>query len=184
MTAARSISDGEFFAGAAVGLRLVEPGDCTPRYVAWLNDPQVNRYLETRWTTQDEASVAAFVAAMRATPDSYLFAIVECGGGRHVGNLKIGPISRWHGHADLSYFLGERSCWGRGYASDAIASAVRIAFTRLGLHRLQAGVYAGNVGSCRALAKNGFALEGTFRDQLVGPDGREDHLWYGLLRSG
>ena len=45
---ARVIQLGEWFHGARASLRLITVDDCTERYVAWLNDPEVSRYLETR----------------------------------------------------------------------------------------------------------------------------------------
>lgn len=178
MTADRAVAPGETFVGPLVSLRPVRAEDCCDRYVAWLEDPQVNRYLETRWTPQSLETVRDFVAAMIASPDSYLFAIVENGTGVHVGNIKVGPINRHHGFADVSYFIGEREKWGRGYAAEAIRLAARIAFGRLGVRRLQAGVPAGNVASARALEKAGFRLEARMGRKFVCGDGFEDHLWY------
>ena len=162
-------------------LRPVTLADVSDRYLGWLNDPVVNRYLETRWTPQSLDSIRGFVSAQIAATDSLLLAIEDQG--VHVGNLKIGPINRHHRCADVSYFIGERSCWGKGLATAAIRAACDIAFARLDLHRLQAGLYAGNVGSLRALEKAGFTREGVWRQQLLGPDGWEDHIFLGMLRQ-
>jgi ribosomal-protein-alanine N-acetyltransferase len=183
MSEQRRVEVDERFRGAKVTLRLVTLADCTERYVGWLQDPEVSKYLETRWSEQTLASVRAFVEGMLASEHSYLFAIVENATGAHVGNIKVGPIHPRHGHADVSYFLGDRETWGRGLATEAIAIVTFIAFERLGLHRVQAGLYEGNAASGRALEKVGYTLEGRQRKQLVGPRGWEDHLWYGLLRD-
>lgn len=177
------VRDDELFRCGRVNLRLVRMDDCTERYVGWLRDAEINRYLETRWREQTLASVREFVAAVREDPDSYLFAILDAAGGAHVGNIKLGPINRNHGYADVSYFIGERSAWGKGFATDAIRGATRIGFERFGLARLQAGVYEANVGSVRALEKVGYRHEGRFRKQLVAEGGRQDHLFLGILRE-
>ena len=181
--ARRRIADDEWFDGALVRLRLVTMRDCTERYAGWLNDPLVTRYLETRWETQSLASIRRFVREHRARNESYLMAIVERQTGSHVGNLKIGPIHPRHRYADVSYFIGEQRAWGQGLATDAIRLAISIGFGRLDLHRLQAGAYAGNEASARALLRAGFRPEGTRRLQLLGPDGHEDHLCFGVLRG-
>jgi ribosomal-protein-alanine N-acetyltransferase len=175
------IHPGQWFRADDVALRPLTLQDCTEAYVAWLNDPEVIRYLETRWQPQTLQTVTAFVREVLADPSSHLFAIVEMASDRHIGNLKIGPVDARHAYADVSYFIGERSVWGRGYATQAIRLAAEIGFTRLGLHRLQAGVYEGNVASARALAGAQFREEGRLRRQLRGPAGWEDHIWYGLL---
>ncbi len=179
----RLIQPHERFHGQRTVLRLLTLEDCNDRYVSWLRDPDVNRHLETRWTEQTLTTVRDFVASMIGSRDSYLFAILDLSS-THVGNLKIGPVHARHAYADISYFIGDRSQWGRGLASDAIATAAAIAFERLGLHRVQAGLYEGNVGSARALEKAGFLREGIQRQQLRTGDGRwEDHVWYGLVRD-
>ena len=168
------------FRGERVLLRLAALADCTPTYVGWLQDPEVSQFLETRWSQQTLSSVRSFVDAMLSSTDSYLFAIEF--ENVHVGNLKIGPIHRHHHFADLSYFIGKRELWGRGIATDAIRTATRVGFEVLKVHRMQAGLYASNVGSGRALEKVGYRLEGNFRAQLsLRPGVWEDHLWYGLL---
>lgn len=179
----RLIEPGEEFRGERTLLRLLTLADCHPRYTGWLNDPDVNRYLETRFSVQNEQSIREFVAGMASSTDSYLFAIVALDDGVHVGNLKIGPISTNHSYADVSYFIGDRTRWGKGLATDAIKTSVRIGFDRLKVHRLQAGVYEKNEGSSKALERAGFVLEGRFKQQLKAPDGTwQDHLWYGQVR--
>lgn len=165
--------------GPRLVLRLVVPGDVGPHYAAWLANPAINACLETRWRDQDEASIHAFVAAQRADPHSVLLAM--CLDGQHIGNLKIGPARDHHAYADLSYFIGESDAWGQGLASEAIAMACDLAFTRWRLHRLVAGVYGANVGSSRALERNCFVHEGTRRQQVQVDDGWDDLLEYGLL---
>src|SRR5439155_23209881 len=145
------------------------------RYCTWLADPQVNRYLETRWEAQTLDRITDFVQDMLASTDNYLFAIIERATDAHVGNIKLGPVNWHHGCADVSYFIGERASWGKGLATDAIRVVTEFGFSQLGLHRLQAGLYGSNVGSARALEKAGYGREATFRRQLRGPSGWEDH---------
>jgi [ribosomal protein S5]-alanine N-acetyltransferase len=179
----RLVSLEDRFQGARVTLRLVTLDDCSERYVEWLEDPEVNRYLETRWSRHTLDSVRSFVSEKLSSLDSYLFAILERANQAHVGNIKIGPIHPRHAFADVSYFIGDRASWGRGLATDAIKVVTRIGFERLGLHRVQAGLYAGNVGSRRALEKAGYVFEGCLKGQLRTADAWEDHVCYGLLQD-
>jgi RimJ/RimL family protein N-acetyltransferase len=183
----RSIRPEERFAGQTIMLRLVTDADCTATYLSWLEDPEVNRFLETRWHPQSIDSIRAFVRSVNESTHSYLFAIVHGMTQVHVGNIKIGPIHEQHRYADVSYFIGDRSLWGKGLATDAIRTATKIAFERLDVHRAQAGLYASNVGSARALERVGYKLEGRLRGQLRANRGEpavwEDHVWYGLLAS-
>lgn len=121
---------------------------------------------------------------MLSCDNTHLMAIVETSSGRHVGNVKIGPMKPRHKSADVSYFIGEVDCWGKGYGPEAVGLVVRLAFEELGLFRLQAGAYSSNVASIRVLARNGFVQEGCLRQALVTRGTmRDDHLWFGLMHD-
>lgn len=182
---AQPIAEGERLVGQSVFLRLVTLDDCTPRYRNWLNDSAVNQFLETRWAPQTIGQIEQYVSSMLGSATHRLFAIVQAATELHVGNLHIGPINAVHQHADLSYFIGERQVWGKGYASEAIGLAVKFAFSSLHLHRLEAGVYAGNDASSRALLKNGFTYEGRAvqRYRLTPHGPWVDRLLYGLVNK-
>ena len=88
-----------------------------------------------------------------------------------------------HRRADISLFIGERGCWGQGYASEAIALVRDWSFRELDLQKLDARIYSGNIGSRRAFEKCGFELEGTLRQEVVSANERLDVWLLGLTRS-
>ena len=155
--------------------------DCTDEYVEWLNDPEINRYLETRWEEQTRYTIEIFLEEMEKSENSVLFGIFL--DGKHVGNIKIGPVNWHHLYADVSYFIGDRSVWGQGLATEAVLLVSRFGFEQLGLNKCKAGSYSGNTGSMRVLEKVGYRQEGCLKDELLGPNGREDHLLYGLNKN-
>lgn len=163
-------------------LFLLEPAHVGPAYVGWLNDPEINRYLESRFAVHDEEGTRAFVASVLASDHSVFFGIRSPAlGGRHVGNVKLGPIDRRHGLGEVGILIGDKAAWGQGLASAAIAQVAVIAREELGLRKLSAGCYGGNGGSARAFEKAGFALEGR-RPQHFLLDGRpEDLLFLGCI---
>lgn len=179
----KAIKPGEALGSKKVLLRLVTLQDCNDKYVSWLQDPEVNQYLETRWQEQNIKTIKEFVSNMLNNSNSYLFAIIEKEHYNHIGNIKLGPINPHHSFADISYFIGDRSAWGKGYATEAILLITRFGFKRLGLHRLQAGIYASNGPSRRVLEKAGYQLEGTLEDKLKGANSWEDHILYALLND-
>lgn len=148
-----------------------------------MNDPEVNRYLETRFLPQSLEALQRYWQEHRDDTASPWFAICLLADGRHIGNIKLGPINWLHRHADLSLFIGDSSCWGKGFASEAIAVLRDWAFSELDMQKLNAGIYAGNVGSRRAFEKCGFSLEGTLRDEVMSCGNRIDLWRMGLPRS-
>lgn len=84
--------------------------------------------------------------------------------------------------ASITYYLGT-AFWGRGIMSEAVGAFAAHAFTNFDLHRIEARVFARNVGSARVLERNGFVLEGRFRDQIVKDGEVLDGLLYGMVRA-
>lgn len=146
--------------GERLQLRLLRAEDVGPAYVGWMNDAETVRYTESRYQRHTLDSVREFVAACQTMSDVHLWGIFERAGGAHVGNIKLGPIDGVHRRASIGLIIGERSLWGRGYATEAIGIVVRVAFSELGLHKLTAGVIAGNGASLKAFRNNGFLVEG------------------------
>jgi RimJ/RimL family protein N-acetyltransferase len=167
--------------GDNVFLRPLEAKDCSIKYVDWLNDPEVNKYLESRWSSQNRASVKAFIQDIADSNHSILFGIFLNSDSSHIGNVKIGPIDKYHLCADIGYLIGERTAWGYGYATEAVNLVTQYGFKVLKLNKCTAGVYENNLGSCRVLEKAGYSHEGCSKNQLKVDNGWEDHLFYGML---
>jgi ribosomal-protein-alanine N-acetyltransferase len=172
------MSDSDLVDGP-VSLRPLTLTDCTETYLGWLQDPEVNRWLETRWSEQSLATIRAYVKA-NTTNGCRLWAITV--GGRHIGNIKLGLVDVVHQSADVAYFIGERAEWGKGHATRAVKLVVGYAFNH-GVHRVQAGAYERNLGSQRVLLKAGFAREGRLHRALKTDNGWADHLLFGRVRE-
>ena len=177
--------------GSKIKLRMVKLSDCNSSYCNWLNDIEINQYLETRWSIQTIESIKEFVKSIEESSHSYLFAIIY--ENKHVGNIKIGPIQPIHKYADISYFIGEKSAWGKGITTEAISLICDFAFNILKLNKLCAGVYENNISSSKVLLKNKFIQEGIKRKQYLSDNSSSDGasgverytnvLMYGLLAS-
>lgn len=146
--------------GKSIYLRKVRPEDVNEDYHRWMNDPEVNRYMETRFVSQTMDEIRRYVANTAVRADEIFLAMCLKSGDRHIGNIKLGPINRFHHFAYVSLFIGEKEYWGKGIATEAISLVKDFAFGELGLHRLMAGCYANNVSSARAFEKAGFRREG------------------------
>ncbi|WP_247730296.1 GNAT family N-acetyltransferase [Halovivax limisalsi] len=77
------------------------------------------------------------------------------------GAVNLFDVDRVSG--TLSYWLFD-AYRGRGYASEAVSLLVDVAFADLGLHRIEAEVFAENDDSRRLLERLGFVHEGTMRE--------------------
>ena len=71
--------------GDRIYLRKVELSDVNQAYVNWLNDPEVNQYLETRYEVQTMDSVHKYVGKMIALDDELFLAICFQDNDKHIG---------------------------------------------------------------------------------------------------
>jgi RimJ/RimL family protein N-acetyltransferase len=149
-----------YIRGERIYLREVCSADVNDNYYRWMNDPEVTRYLESRFVPNDMASLRDSVENKLKDRSNVFLAIVRSDTEEHIGNIKLGPIDWMHRLADVGVLIGEKDCWGKGYATEAIALVVRLAFHELNLHKLTAGYYIANKGSEKAFRNNGFVVEG------------------------
>lgn len=171
--------------GAQVALRRLIADDVGERYLGWMRDRSVTRYLETRGEDQSLATLAQFVATHTDRPDTLLLAVVERASTDHIGNVKVGPLHPHHRTADLGIMLGEDGARSRGLGTEAIQLAAELGGSMLGARKLTAGCYSGNLAAARAFLKAGWQPEGRRVAQYVDDHGvLHDELLFGLVLGG
>ena len=167
--------------GKRITLRQLSREDVTQSYVDWLNDDEVNRFLESRFQQQSLESVRSFVAAAGVNPDELLLGIFTKDNARHIGNIKLGPINRTHRRAELGIMIGDKNYWGQGVATEAVGLVTDYAFRELNLNKVEAGCYQSNGGSRRAFLKAGFRVEGYIHCQFINRGRTEDGFRLGCV---
>jgi len=166
-----------------VRLRGLRAEDADGPYLRWMNDPEVTRFLESRFYPATPDGLRRFLASATADGKSVPFAIVTTDGDRHIGNIKIGGIDWIHRAADVGLLIGEKDCWGKGYGTSAIRLATQYAFDVLNLRRAFAGIYAPNTGCIRAFEKAGYCREGVKRRHYFCEGEYVDGVMLGVLRD-
>ena len=165
-----------------IALRTLQSDDATTVYLDWLFDPEINAYLEIRFSPpQSVGDLAAFIAEVNDSSHTLMLGIFLQQNNRHIGNIKLGPIDWNHKVGDMGFLIGDKEQWGKGYASKAISLLADYAFFHLGLAKLTAGCYADNEGSRLALLKAGFMEEGRRIFQYHTSGGRQDGILLGRL---
>jgi len=160
-------------------LRTLQSKDAAGPYSRWMHDTEVLRFLEVRHRPPADASgLQHFIATANNDPATLLLGICLRDDGRHIGNIKLGPVDRHNLRGDIGFLIGERDARGLGLASEAISAVAIHAFGPLGLGKVTAGCHRANVGSARALEKAGFTHEATLRAHWRLGDIPEDGLLY------
>ncbi|MBI2845640.1 MAG: GNAT family N-acetyltransferase [Chloroflexi bacterium] len=166
--------------GEKTRLRAIERED-VPRFVEWLNDPEVAYYLgrlpllsradEERWfeeTVRDER---------------HRILAIDTQEGAHIGSIGLHNLDWKNSSAELGIMIGDKNYWGQGYGRDAIRSLLGFGFGELNLHRIFLRVYDFNPRAIRCYENVGFQHEGVFREAVYLNSGYHNELVMGILRG-
>ena len=169
-----------FIEGERIYLREVRISDVNENYYRWMNDPDVNQYLETRYIPQSFENIKRYVENLDGQTNEIFLAICLKENNQHIGNIKLGPINWIHRFADISLVIGEKNYWGKGIATEAIRLVSDFAFKTINLRKLKAGCYALNIGSAKAFEKASFKKEGLIKGQWIVDNEPVDEILLGL----
>jgi RimJ/RimL family protein N-acetyltransferase/methionyl-tRNA formyltransferase len=164
-------------------MRILSHLDFGDAYCEWMRDPIVCRYLESRFQEATNESIASFIKQANDAADTLLMGIFIRDSGKHIGNIKLGPINFRHRRAEIGLLLGDRNEWNKGYASEAIAAVCELAFNQLGIEKMVAGCYEENQASLGAFAKAGFSREAFLPDYWELDGKRQAQIFLGCTRS-
>ncbi len=132
------------------------------RYVAWMNDPEVIRYMEAGGDyTLDK--LKSFLAD--AEKKNILFWGIHLkDNGKHIGNIKIDPVLTRHGVGEYGIMMGDRSEWGKGFAKEATLAIIDFCFKQAGIRKITLGVIEKNKIAVKLYQSIGFITEGVYKD--------------------
>lgn len=164
-------------------LRSLTVSDVSEKYLGWLNDPEMNQFLETRHHVQTLESCLDFVETANQDPGSHLFGIFIKVTNEHIGNAKIGFINPYYQTGQVSLFIGEKKYWGKGYSTELIKALSEYGFKKLGLHKLEAGCYENNLGSLNVFLRAGYSVEGFLRQHVIHDGKRIGCFQLGMLAN-
>jgi diamine N-acetyltransferase len=170
--------------GKRIRLRGNERGDL-PKFVEWLNDPEVRRYLSVSMPISQAAEEQWFENMLKRPPEEQSLGIEIKDGEtwRLIGNCGIFDI-KWRTRcAEVGLFIGEKSYWNMGYGTEVMRLLLHHGFGTLNLNRIFLRVDAENLGGIRAYEKAGFIHEARLRESDFREGRYCDDLIMSVLRS-
>lgn len=147
-------------------LRPLEEADIGERYLNWLKDPVVTRFLDVKAATPTIEKIRTYVASFDHRRKFLwgIFTLDEVP--IHVGNISLYDIHEYHRNGHYGYMIGDKDYWGSGAAVDAIAMVFDFAFNVLGLHSVSGGSNIENTASIFNFNKMGLTYSGTIKERL------------------
>lgn len=140
------------------------------KYIDWLNDQRVNRFLcagrkplameDITMPNGNTEMRFAILSNLRSNEEKNVM-VKGDEFAEYIGTISLNGIDWINRRAEVGYMIGQTSHWGCGIATEIIGLISDYAFNRLGLRKVEAGVVDGNVGSVKALEKNNFKKYGT-----------------------
>ena len=133
-------------------------------FVAWLNDPEVNKFLEVRHSRVTRKKQREIVRKCIKSSDTWYWAIATKTGDI-IGSIKIKSDN--YGVGEVGLFIGDANYWNRGIATETIRIISQWAESQKNFRKLSAGSYSINQGSISAFVKNGFKVEGSRESHII-----------------
>jgi RimJ/RimL family protein N-acetyltransferase len=136
---------------AEVALRPVEDADLDALFEQMRDPESVRMAAFTAKDPNDRTAFDAHVSKLRTSPDITHRAVTRDG-------QLVGTIGCWvtDGDTELTYWI-DRSVWGQGIASQALA----LLLDTVAVRPVYARAASDNLGSLRVLQKAGFTITGT-----------------------
>jgi RimJ/RimL family protein N-acetyltransferase len=129
----------------------------------WFNDPDITDSLKLNLGITRRQEEKFFERLEAQGESAFHWAILD-EAERHVGFISMHEINWRHRWASGGLVIGERSAWGRGYATDAVRVRTRFAFNEVGLHRIEG--HTMNPAMERVYQKCGYHREGVARHKF------------------
>lgn len=170
--------------GERVRLRAPERSDI-PRFVEWLNDPEVTAGLSMSFPLS-QANEENWFEGMLKRPAAEQVLAIEI---RHpdswemVGTCGFHEVDWRSRAAELGIFIGEKKYWNQGYGTETMSLLLRHGFNTLNLNRIALQVLQTNPRAIRSYEKAGFIHEGRKREGIYRDGQYVDILWMSVLRS-
>jgi len=149
----------EKLVGTKIVLQPFQESDITSEYISWLNNPEVVKYSNQRFTTHTKESSQLYLNSFKES--SSLFVSVRS----EQGSLAIGTmtayVSEEHGVVDLGIMIGAQAEWGTGYGQDAWNTMINWLMKSCEVRKVTAGTLRCNLGMIKLIERSGMILECT-----------------------
>jgi RimJ/RimL family protein N-acetyltransferase len=151
------------------------------RQLDWLRDRETMQYSEQRHRTHTLTSQLDWITGQPTGSHLWAIRLIETDG--HIGNM-CAAADEANEVVDLGILIGERDCWGKGYATEAFRAATTWLLGKDdgGFRKVEAGCMANNAPMKRVLFHAGFTQEGERRNHFLHHGAPVGLIYFGKFR--
>lgn len=171
-----------FLTGKSIYLKALEPGDLSPEYFQWLNDPGVCEFNSHAVFPNSMKVMREYLERIDGSRKEVVFAILSRKNDVHIGNIALQAIDWIARSAEFAILIGNKKYFGKGIGFEAGSLLIEYAFERLNLRRIHCGTHQDNQGMRKLAEKLGMKEEGRRREALYKNGKYADLIEYGLVR--
>lgn len=171
--------------GNKIRLRAIEREDI-PRFVLWMNDPEVTKYLLMNAPLSKAMEEKWFEKQLeKPVTESQILAIEAQVGDEwvHIGNTGLHYMEPVTHESEFGIVIGNKDFWNKGYGREAARLILKHGFENLNLNRIYLYVVAENVRGIKAYEAAGFIKEGVLRQALYKNGKYNDIVVMSVLHS-
>ena len=143
--------------GKNIYLRELKEEDASQEYCNWLNDPIINKFLETRRATIKE--LKEYIREKKENENCLFLGIFTKDADKHIGNVKLEPIDWNDKKATLGILIGDKNYWWKGICTIVMKLITKYAFEKMGLDKIDLGVLSENRAAIICYLKSGFKID-------------------------
>ena len=157
--------------------------DVTEKYLNWLNDDEVTKYLEIRYDNYSIEKLKSYIESFKNDKSKFLFGIFSKRNDDHIGNTTVYNINYQTGTFAIGYIIGDKNHWGKGASTETILLSLKYAFDNLNLRKIFTGTYSNHVKSRFTLKKVGFMEEARLKGRFLFKGEAIDEVIYTMDRK-
>ncbi len=102
---------------------------------------------------------------------------------RYIGNVYMTNIDMLQRSCHSHVLIGEKDCWGKGLAREALLDASSYMFNERNINRIQALVLESNKQSLKMFQKCGYQIEGLMRESVFKDGKYQNQYILSLLKE-
>lgn len=144
----------------------LEEKHLTENYISWLNDKEVTKFNSHGIYPNTLLKTKEYINSIQNDSSKIVLAIIEKATTKHIGNISIQSINFINSNADIAILLGDKTCWGKGYATEGFSVMIEHCFNKLNLHKVTAGTTCDNIAMQKVLLKLKMTQEANLKDAV------------------
>lgn len=154
----------------------------TPRYISWLNDPEVVRFSKQRRHTHTLESCSEYLESFKGTPNFFWAILARDHQLEHIGTMNA-YIDTVNLVADVGIMIGEKRVWGAGYGSEALSAVCNYLIKEVGTKKVTVGTLSENKAMISIARNAGMVEDGRRIHQEIFEDSEVDILHFAMFRD-